>query len=705
MKIYNKIKYLILFFIITILSFSLTFWAKTRLSLDTILQNTLNKALSNPLPDQIKNWKIQGNIFQKAYEQQQKLYTQQTLDIVSSITNYLNKKYSCNLSNAQVSLFLYQNENIYKNFNNILQIPPIKWFKNINEYYKDFYNACKQLKYCIYNKARQENENFVFDWKMYWKDLQNCVSLATKAYFLSNYENTEIKNIKKDIVWENIYFDWNPDNWAYDLLIDIDLIWDILFKHNKKSPETIFFEMPKVNISQSNKLEEENQNNNTTDQSTNNTNNDTINSWNNNTWEQNNTILSWDQVNNADYNKKSPDLAFSTKNNTQNSYSIQNKGLVLWNICNQDQSWNSINYNKKLPDSKQIENQLQDFYNNLTAQLQDLQSYTSTPQIENPENNTNNPIPTTNDNNPNKQNNDNNQICNQTCTWDNQWKKELCLTNCCLKNCKNYYDNLTFTGTKAQIAIKKYSAKSDKLVCISQCLCSEFSWPKKPEDFTWNRDPVVKYRIKFCRIPVQTLPIIPKKIYSIQEAVEEINNIIKKLKESWQLMQHVKTKEMFDTSMKNIKFWDILGFNMFVKIKPMRNVLSYDQAKQNQKDLSNQRDETLRNSKSLELEEERNKYILLYNPTKTKAKKSYAKTYAKQLEELINLEKLKKNKKIDNLKASDQIELQIYWRWKVLDKIAKFVLANAEFRNTITETMNTFNSTAENLRKKVEKEE
>jgi hypothetical protein len=60
----------------------------------------------------------------------------------------------------------------------------------------------------------------------------------------------------------------------------------------------------------------------------------------------------------------------------------------------------------------------------------------------------------------------------------------------------------------------------DKAVCLSQCLCGEVS--------TAND----MLRIKICRVPAQPARVLAgKKINSIEEAINEINEIFNKLKQ------------------------------------------------------------------------------------------------------------------------------------------------------------------------------
>ena len=92
-------------------------------------------------------------------------------------------------------------------------------------------------------------------------------------------------------------------------------------------------------------------------------------------------------------------------------------------------------------------------------------------------------------------------------------------------------------------------------------------------------------RIKICRVPAQAAQVVAgKKITSIEEAVDEINQIFLKLKQNGSLIKRTKTQEFLDSSFTSIKLHKILAFDIFVVIKPIYNILQVDQVKKKAKD-------------------------------------------------------------------------------------------------------------------------
>jgi sensor domain CHASE-containing protein len=54
-----------------------------------------------------------------------------------------------------------------------------------------------------------------------------------------------------------------------------------------------------------------------------------------------------------------------------------------------------------------------------------------------------------------------------------------------------------------------------------------------------------------------------KMVTSIETIIVEIHNTLKALFESWELTPKMKKQEWLDTSMNNIKFSDIVSFNIW----------------------------------------------------------------------------------------------------------------------------------------------
>lgn len=276
-------------------------------------------------------------------------------------------------------------------------------------------------------------------------------------------------------------------------------------------------------------------------------------------------------------------------------------------------------------------------------------------------------------------------VCEQSCqSKTNQRDKALCEVSCCTQTCTANY---------------KWA---DRLICMSQCLCKEVSWPLEELNFRDERTPQFRYKVRFCRIPVQIEPIVPKKVESIEAVLDEINIVLKATRESWELMKHVKTKEMFETSMQNIKLADILWFNFFFKLKPIFPVNSLTDIDQKRERDNEIRERDLLQVWSIEEKKERNKYIVSTNTVSADATASPSTSFQMLSQQIINAETQNNQRKYTNMalihEASHDKFRALFW-----DEIIWFIQNNGAFWHEVTETLLLFNDWAKDLHTTIKK--
>lgn len=139
--------------------------------------------------------------------------------------------------------------------------------------------------------------------------------------------------------------------------------------------------------------------------------------------------------------------------------------------------------------------------------------------------------------------------CEYSCNGLSLDKQAQCELNCS-KSCIQKCDGLWL---------------QDKLLCISDCTCfliagPNGAWWAKMEDM---------FRIKFCKVPVQTQRVAPwKTVFSIQAIFQEISDVLNWLRDSGKMVKFSKTKEFLDSNIK-IKFADNFAFKLQVGFKPV----------------------------------------------------------------------------------------------------------------------------------------
>jgi hypothetical protein len=102
---------------------------------------------------------------------------------------------------------------------------------------------------------------------------------------------------------------------------------------------------------------------------------------------------------------------------------------------------------------------------------------------------------------------------------------------------------------------------SDQILCMAECLCGI-----RPEELPEGVKDFVDYQIRFCMIPAQATTSIvgQKSVMSIEEILDEMNNILYTLQASGELGKHNHTTEFLDSSLQNIKLAELVVFNISI---------------------------------------------------------------------------------------------------------------------------------------------
>ncbi len=109
----------------------------------------------------------------------------------------------------------------------------------------------------------------------------------------------------------------------------------------------------------------------------------------------------------------------------------------------------------------------------------------------------------------------------------------------------------------------------ERAICKAKCLCAEYSSKALPEDTEYQFLQEWALRIRICNIPSKPVVVSTstKYVMSIETILAEIRDVVKALFESWELTPKMKKQEWLDTSMNNIKFSDIVSFNIWMQFK------------------------------------------------------------------------------------------------------------------------------------------
>lgn len=109
----------------------------------------------------------------------------------------------------------------------------------------------------------------------------------------------------------------------------------------------------------------------------------------------------------------------------------------------------------------------------------------------------------------------------------------------------------------------------ERAICKAKCLCSEYVSEALPKDTEYQFLHEWALRIRICNIPSKPVVVSTstKYVMSIETILAEIRDVVKGLFESWELTPKMKKQEWLDTSMNNIKFSDVVSFNIGMQFK------------------------------------------------------------------------------------------------------------------------------------------
>lgn len=530
------------------------------LSMDTLLQRLTQISTSKSIE---QSWTNQGwkDIFLTTLWNFNASESTSTLQSISHITNNLISRaqaswLSCNTTNNDILLVLLNSPQfvveLYNDSNIALsQGIEIQW---------DLKVSCEKILSCTGNL---KNWQGITDTT---RQISACKTIILNTYttnkkLASNFANIPLANNN-----DNIYMDSIKENGLFDIMIDIENIEKILFDPWTQWPELpkmIYYSLPTVSSPS------QNTNNSTPWNVTTNGNNIWPSlSGNVLIWNSTGSNLSWSGVwdtiwtnNNFSISSEIDTFLFNTTSPISPSLSDP-----LWNIpttsisqaiCLPEDNSNDFSLSTswstsigELPESTNI---IDDF-TNLQNDLLDAMSWYIYNLWYNPNNIGNNnfwqnfietqwAVPSTT------------ATCRADCANTEWTEKLICEWKCCMNSC-NQISNI-----------------SDRAICLSQCLCGEASIANDT------------LRIKICRVPAQPSRVMAwKTITSIEQAVDEINQIFLKLKQNWALVKKTKTQEFLDSSFSSIKLHKILAFDIFVAIKPIYDILQVDQVKKKAED-------------------------------------------------------------------------------------------------------------------------
>ncbi len=586
-SIAKKICFLVvLFFLLS--SFAYSF------SLDTALLDVYNSAVHSKSLHSFPKAKEEGDLFKKLYKQQ---HANQSIAFNEWLQHTWEEIASqwwiqCSIEKSHIHDILFRSNTSYRQS---IQINIQEQLKNTDVWWQERKNnlnlACVQVVNCINTTGE------IVDVASR-KTISECTKIINDLYKKSSSLSLAHAQITKDNEGDQRFENGTLEDSSFDLLLDIQNIGDILFGNNKQVPELLFYQMPswdslpseEVWINQGTEEESET-----------------------NSWTTNNSgdvvpTFPLDQVTLPFIPSRNP--TNTTGNNSidsddiigevleQNPHSTQGSQIgttVFWpNWCLLTGDDSQINTWSQWPtrdDYQDALDQYNDSHDPVDDRINDylLQwgSWTGS--------------------------NGTGSAWTGGNTDPTQEDIEDLQNSEVYQECKDSCADLSF---------------ADQVLCMAECMC--WIWPEEQPDYAKD---LMTFNIRFCMIPAQatTSIVSNKSVMSIEEIIDEINNILYTLQASGEMGKHNHTTEFLDSSQQNIKLHELVVFNIAIAFKPIFDSIPDIVIEKERKEKNEIKEKSIINNTS------KNKYLTIADPIhqaiqnqKTLSSDHYEELYQKQ---------------------------------------------------------------------------
>lgn len=586
------------------------------------------------LPSSTSLWNIYESAYNLALVQDQHADQQ----AVEYISKYLNETWWCSLSvNDAYNLYSVSPSAkllMKRSYNQWIQLEAQWW---------DFISSCKKVISCVYPDL--ESENQLYNKSTY----QTCIDIVTIVFNNNKSTFQSYNHLATTNIWDEMYANWTLKDSPFDLLLDIEYIWQLLFSENKKVNNYSFY---------GNDIEKA-------------SNFDEYFSqfprpfaWKNSSINENDDYIEWlswsVSESMIDGDKKYWKVLYWQKCEDSDGCVCNKKIIIKWNICTYEPTaWNNnviqwnqlcvtsndsnfIDWNKS--SSSKNDNQIQE--SDYISYLKDDESDLNLDEI-----------------------------------WDfirsvNNWLlgSESARMDSCLASCNDL-------------------SVLDRGICSLQCACKMTS------------DPDSIYSIKFCLQKSNKKPVVDwKMVFSVEEMLDEMINILVNMKENWALMKHKMSDEFWEIWLQDIRFSDIFIFDFVILFKPIYDSYWTQRSWEKEKRVAVEENRIaerniLKYYGDMSISEEKNKYLLLYDPIIEKA--AYEPAYQQETIH-ANFQDATEMKSALSLNIKDvEMDAQKMSNYTVLDEIWDFLENNKIFWWSVYSTLDGFRLTSKALDSKI----
>lgn len=235
----------------------------------------------------------------------------------------------------------------------------------------------------------------------------------------------------------------------------------------------------------------------------------------------------------------------------------------------------------------------------------------------------------------------------------------------------------------------------DQLVCEAHCMCQISSW----------LDEIVE--VKICLIPQRRKWLSSwREVMSVEDVINETDNAITMMEQSWELMPHKYTDERMETALQDIKLSRILAFDFVIMYKPLfQNTDNIRQMKIERRIERAYNIKRERNSfgdyRNLDLEQDRNRYIKIFeDPDQIECAKSPGVDVNTRSDNCSNVQNYDAEREVSVTDAVEDEEVS--FNYLMMDVIRDWILDNGKMWDAFNKQLWNLRNTTRNFKDKEE---
>ena len=641
--------------------------------LDTMIQHIWESLRPKESFENLQKWFTFWNIYANAHNIAKKELLATTAQALWNMTDDLNYTYNCNLDINQVSnilLTIDSSRNDIQAMAKMIQEATPKYEQD------SFISSCTKLINCVTNWNNWTGELYWYNngkgaeqrWSYLSDDwFLNCKRLATNAYERNVKSASNSIKLASTNIGNDIYYNGTLDDSPYDILVDIQRIWDVMFASNEQTEKVLFYTFPNNSIAWFQAVPFDGSSRFTSFApstpiwwTTNNTLWWTTNTAGNNITNANTTFASAntngsnvasDTTSQWWYNNTTP-IYVDTTNTVTDAWVIDNYActpttsqwwnsdiipppVIPWNWWTTNQNWGGTTPNG---------------WPTYTPPTFDINTPYYSPVVWNSDD------PAINSD-----------------WWEDpaQYEQQAAQIESCTAKC-NWLKSI------------------DKSMCIAKCMCGT----------TYTKNGM--FWLSICTIPTKQTDIVSSKsVQSIEEIVSEINNVLKNLKQSGEMMKHTKTTEFLDTSLSKIKLNKIFAFDVSVSFKP---ILDTKPRKKTDAEVENETDSLLKwTYGSIDIWAEKNKYAIFGIENKVESENNTTSISLEQIQYAAENAQSAYEGRYVAIEEKLTKSIATSQNAEVADIVRQFLEQNVRFWTYINESLGQIQQSASDIRQKIEK--